>query len=135
MIRFDKLQFRVRFAPQNCPSAYAICTYRLELIPDPEEGGYTAFFPDLPGCITCGETPEETVCNALDAKRVWLEAALEDDPVIAGPSSANYKSEYSGQFKLRIPKSLHRTLVIQAKAEGISLNQYCLYLLTKNISL
>ena len=39
---------------------------------------------------------------------------------------------YSGQFKLRIPKSLHRSLSMHAKEEGISMNQYCLYLLAKN---
>ena len=40
--------------------------------------------------------------------------------------------DYSGQFKLRIPKSLHKSLAEHSKAEGISMNQYCLYLLTKN---
>ena len=42
------------------------------------------------------------------------------------------EDEYSGQFKLRIPKSLHKSLAEHSKAEGISMNQYCLYLLTKN---
>ena len=31
--------------------------------------------PELPGCITCGETIESAVANALDAKRAWLETA------------------------------------------------------------
>ena len=39
---------------------------------------------------------------------------------------------YSGQFKLRIPKSLHKSLTEHAKREGISMNQYCVYLLSKN---
>ena len=39
---------------------------------------------------------------------------------------------YSGQFKLRIPKSLHKTLSEDSKKEGISMNQYCVYLLSKN---
>ena len=43
--------------------------------------------------------------------------------------------EYSGQFKLRIPKSLHRQLALQSKKEGISMNQYCLYLLSQNNAL
>ena len=42
------------------------------------EGGYVASYPDLPGCITCGETVEGVVANALDAKKAWIEAALED---------------------------------------------------------
>ncbi len=39
---------------------------------------------------------------------------------------------YSGQFKLRIPKSLHRSLAERARQEGISMNQYCVYLLSRN---
>ena len=62
-------------------------------------------------------------------KKTWLEAAMNDCVDIYDPSDV---SEYSGQFKLRIPKSLHRDLSIHAKQEGISMNQYCLYLLTKN---
>lgn len=51
--------------------------YALEIIPDTEEGGYAARYPELPGCITCGDTLEETIANAHDAKRCWLHAALE----------------------------------------------------------
>jgi antitoxin HicB len=40
--------------------------------------------------------------------------------------------DYSGQFKLRLPKSLHKELAEKSKQEGISMNQYCLYLLSKN---
>ena len=40
--------------------------------------------------------------------------------------------DYSGQFKLRIPRSLHRSLAEHSKREGISMNQYCVYLLSRN---
>jgi predicted HicB family RNase H-like nuclease len=43
--------------------------------------------------------------------------------------------DYSGQFKLRIPKSLHKALAEHSRREGISMNQYCLYLLSKNDAL
>lgn len=108
---------------------YLKLPYRLELIPDPAEGGYVASYPDLPGCLTVGETVEKAVKNAEDAKRAWLAAALEDGIEIAEPTDAG---SYSGQFKLRIPKSLHRSLAEHSKAEGISMNQYCIYLLSKN---
>ena len=111
---------------------YLSLPYRLEIIPDPDEGGYTACYPDLPGCITCSETMEGVLANALDAKRAWLEAALEDGIAVSEPSSAD---DYSGQFKLRIPKSLHKSLAEHAKEEGTSMNQYCLYLLSKNDAL
>lgn len=44
----------------------------------------------------------------------------------------NSLEKYSGQFKLRIPKTLHMELAEKSKEEGISMNQYCLYLLSKN---
>jgi predicted RNase H-like HicB family nuclease len=106
--------------------------YRMEIIPDTEEGGFTAKFPDLPGCLTCAETIEDLIAGAEDAKKEWLAAALEDGVEIAEPSEKQDLSEFSGQFKLRMPKSLHRSLSLNAKREGISMNQYCVYLLAKN---
>ena len=103
--------------------------YRMEIVEDKNEGGFVVSYPDLPGCITCGETVESAVKNALDAKKTWLEAAIEEGIEIYEP---NCLEEYSGQFKLRIPRSLHRSLAEHSQREGISMNQYCVYLLSKN---
>ncbi len=111
---------------------YMKLNYRLELEPDEDEGGYAAYFPELPGCITMGDTIEEAAANALDAKRLWLENALEDGIEIPLPEKAD---KYSGQFKLRVPKALHKLLSQHAKKEGISMNQYCVYLLSRNDAL
>ena len=43
--------------------------YKLEIVPDVEEGGYVARYPELPGCISVGSTLEETVNHVLDAKK------------------------------------------------------------------
>lgn len=111
---------------------YMNLPYKMELIPDIEEGGFVVSFPELPGCITCGDTMESAVANAIDAKRAWIEAELEDGRRIPEPDNTD---QYSGQFKLRIPKSLHKTLSEHAKQEGISMNQYCMYLLSRNDAL
>ena len=108
---------------------YMKMPYKLEIIPDTEESGYVASYPELPGCITCGETIASAVANAEDAKKEWLLAAIEEKIEIAEPESAD---SYSGQFKLRIPKTLHKTLAEDSKKEGVSMNQYCVYLLAKN---
>lgn len=108
---------------------YLKMNYRMEIVEDKDEGGFVVSFPELPGCITCGETVESAVANALDAKKAWLEAAMEDCIEIHEPDSLE---DYSGQFKLRIPRSLHRSLAEHAKREGISMNQYCVYLLSGN---
>lgn len=108
---------------------YMNLPYKMEVVADVDEGGYVVSFPDLPGCLTCGNTVEEAVKNAEDAKRSWLEAAVEDGLEIKEPTE---QLSYSGQFKLRLPKSLHKTLAEHAREEGISMNQYCIYLLSKN---
>ena len=108
---------------------YLALPYKMEIVEDKEEGGFIVSFPDLPGCITCGETVESAVANAMDAKKAWLEAALEEGIAIHEPDSVE---DYLGLFKLRIPKSLHRLLAEHSKKEGISMNQYCLYLLSRN---
>ncbi len=105
---------------------YLKLPYKMEITPDTEEPGYTVSFPELPGCLTCGDTLEEALANAEDAKRAWLTACLEDHLPIPEPR------QYSGIFKIRMPKNLHRTLMEHAKEQGVSMNQYCVYLLTRN---
>lgn len=111
---------------------YMNLPYKLEIVPDLDEGGYVARYPELPGCITVGDSVEYVVSNALDAKREWLTAALEDGILISEPGELD---DYSGQFKLRLPKSLHKSLAEHSRAEGISMNQYCVYLLARNDAL
>lgn len=108
---------------------YMEMSYRMEIVEDQDEGGYVVSYPELPGCITCGETIEAAVTNAADAKKAWIKAALEEGTEIHEPGNLE---DYSGQFKLRIPRSLHRSLAENSKREGISMNQYCVYLLSKN---
>ena len=108
---------------------YMAMSYRMEIVEDKDEGGFVVTYPDLPGCITCGKTIESAVANAADAKKARLEAALEEGIEIQEPDSLE---DYSGQFKLRIPRSLHRMLAEHSKREGISMNQYCVYLLSRN---
>lgn len=107
---------------------YMKLPYRMEVVEDTAEGGFVVSFPDLRGCVTCGDTVEKAIALAADAKRAWLEAAIADGYDIPEP---NADDAYSGQFKFRLPKSLHRQLAEHARREGISMNQYCLYLLTK----
>lgn len=108
---------------------YMAMSYRMEIVEDKDEGGFVVSYPDLPGCITCGETVEKAVANAVDAKREWIEAALEEGITI---NELDNLEDYSGQFKLRLPRSLHRLLAEHSKREGISMNQYCVYLLSRN---
>jgi len=46
---------------------YMKLPYRLEIVPDTAEGGFVARYPELSGCLTCGETMEEVLANAMHA--------------------------------------------------------------------
>ena len=107
---------------------YMSLPYEYKVKRDYVEGGYTVWIPDLKGCITCCEKKEEIEDTINDAKLAWIGAMLEDGMGIPEPRDL---ANYSGQFKLRIPKSLHKKLAEQAKEEGVSLNQYCVYLLSR----
>ena len=64
---------------------YLRLNYTMEVIKDPDEGGFVVSFPEKKNRITCGQTLENALANALDAKKAWLEAALEDGLVIQEP--------------------------------------------------
>ena len=86
------------------------------LAPD-EGGGYLVEFPDLPGCMSDGETVEEAIANGLEAKHAWLTVAGEEGRTIPAPGG-----QLSGKWVQRVPKSLHTRLVERAEREGVSLN-------------
>ena len=100
------------------------------MLPITDESG-TYFYArvlELDGCQSTGETFEEAYKNLKEAMRGWLEAKLEggfDVPLPVG------YDDFSGKFVVRIPKSLHYRLSVEAEKEGVSLNQYALYKLSK----
>jgi len=55
-------------------------------LPEADGGGFVATVPDLPGCMSDGDTPEEAVANVLDAIESWLEAANDAGRTIPVPS-------------------------------------------------
>ena len=62
---------------QRSQSTQQEINYRMKIVEDAEEGGFVVSFPELSGCLTCGDTKEKAIANAIDAKRAWFEAALE----------------------------------------------------------
>lgn len=97
---------------------------------DEDGGGFLVEYPDLPGCIADGETIEEALAEGEDAIKAWITSAKEDGYSIPKP---NAFQDYSGQFRMRLPKSLHAKLALRAKAEGVSLNSLAIAYLAEKL--
>lgn len=63
--------------------------YAVTLYPDPD-GGYVAVIKDLPGCMTQGETADETMANIEEARQLWIETAYDFGDPIPLPSDRLY---------------------------------------------
>lgn len=79
---------------------------------------------ELDGCQSTGNTLEELYESLNEAMEGYIEIKLENDLPIPIPETVD---NYSGKFVVRLPKSLHQRLVIEANKEGVSLNQLALY--------
>ncbi len=102
--------------------------YPIEVFWSDEDKGYIAVIPDLPGCSAFGETEESAIREVHDAATAWLQAAKKMGRAIPKPS---LEAHYSGKLLVRLPKRLHAELARHAKLQGVSLNQYVLYLLAE----
>ena len=85
---------------------------------------YFVTVQELDGCMSDGATIEEAYTNIREAMEGWIETKLEAGLNIPLPIDTG---NYSGKFVVRLPRTLHRRLAIEAEKEGISLNQYALY--------
>ena len=98
-----------------------------------EGGGYLIEFPDLPGCMSDGETIEEAVTHGKDAMDGWIDACKKLGRPVPSPSIPAAESTYSGKVLQRFPKTLHARLAVRAKQEGVSLNQLILSLVAEGL--
>lgn len=79
---------------------------------------------ELEGCQSTGDTLEELYEGLKEAMEGYIEVKLENGLEIPIPEKIE---KYSGKFNVRLPKSLHQRLSIEAEKEGVSLNQLVLY--------
>jgi predicted RNase H-like HicB family nuclease len=63
--------------------------YPLRVESHPDEGGFLAFFPDLPGCQTWGDTYEDATRNAQEALNLYLETLLANGDPIPEPAKVD----------------------------------------------
>ncbi len=97
-----------------------------------EDEAYIAFVPELPGLSAFGSSAEEAARELSLAKEAYLEVLIEDEEEIPEPETLK---PFSGQTRVRLPKSLHASLANQARQQGVSLNTHIVYLLSERNSL
>ena len=102
--------------------------YGFNLLWSDEDQGFIATCPDFPGLSAFGETPEEALVEAKIALDLFTESLQASGHVHPKPTQT---ADYSGQVRLRMPKSLHFSLVQKASQEGVSLNTWLVTLLSE----
>ena len=93
-------------------------------------GGFLIEFPDLPGCMSDGETVEEAISNGSDAVKCWITVAKEKGREVPDPGGIENQS---GKWVQRVPRSLHTRLTKQAKREHVSLNTLVVSILSESL--
>ena len=92
--------------------------FTVRRLPEEEGGGYLVEYPDIPNCIADGRTVEEAVCHGRESLEACLATLAEFGKHSPPPGS----KLSSGQWRQRVPRSLHARLVERAEREGVSLN-------------
>jgi len=105
--------------------------YPIEVRPlaDEDGGGWLATFPDLPGCMGDGDTPEHAIIDGYAAAQAWLAVAAEHGDPIPAPGTGGE----SGKFVARVPRSLHTRLAARAEQEGVSMNTLVVSMLSEGV--
>jgi antitoxin HicB len=81
-----------------------------------EGGGYLVEYPEIPGCMSDGETVEEAIANGREALRDCLDVFRESGRKLPKPSIE------AAQWRQRLPRTLYARLTRQAEREGVSIN-------------
>jgi len=93
-----------------------------------EDVGFIATIPGIQGLSAFGESADE----ALSELKVAAQAYFQSLKKTGKPMPVLEKAiPFSGQLRLRMPKSLHAELSQAAGSEGVSLNTYLVLLLAR----
>jgi antitoxin HicB len=93
-----------------------------------EDNSFVAVIPGIPALSAFGASREEALSELCIAAEAYFEALRDAGKPLPLPEKVN---PYSGQLRLRMPKSLHAALSNEAESENISLNTYIVSLLSE----
>ena len=104
--------------------------YRVSLHWSDEDGEFVATSPAFPYLSTLAPTQEEALADFRIVLQEVIELALEDGRPLPEPEPAR---DYSGNLRVRLPKSLHRDLDRAAGEDNVSLNTFIVTQLSRAI--
>lgn len=90
---------------------------------------FIASCPEFPLLSAHGDTKEEAASEFQIVLEMAIDSYIEDKIELPKPRTS---LNYSGQFRIRMPKSLHRDLAETALKEGVSLNSYTVSVISEN---
>lgn len=105
--------------------------YPINIIWSEDDGEYLATCASFPNLSAFGETEEEALKEAKIALELFIESYKERGLALPKPVRI---SKYSGQLRLRLPKSLHERAATMATKDGVSLNQYITNAVNREVS-
>ena len=93
--------------------------YSMRVFWSAEDDAFIAVCPELHGISAFGATPGDAAEELRQAMTLAVEVMVEDGERLPEPAKIH---TYSGQLRVRMPKSLHARLSSEAEVEGVSLN-------------
>ena len=93
-----------------------------------EDKSWIALAPELPGCSAFGKSPKKALAELETAIELWLTTAKAKKWRAPKPVAAR---DAGGKILLRLPRELHQEYLGLATEDGVSLNQYMLYVLAR----
>lgn len=109
--------------------AYAQLPYHFDVYHDAEDG-WVVTLPEFPGMIAVGDTADETILLAEDAKRAWIAVTLRANLPVPLPRTIEKPAKRSGTFTVRMTATLHEMAAAEAKRNDLSLNEMVVQLMT-----
>jgi antitoxin HicB len=103
-------------------------SFEIRPLSEVEGGRYLVEFPDFPGCVADGETPEQALEEGIDALNSYCKTLEE-----LGRPVPTAGEVYRGEWRQRVPKSLHAALARRAEREGVSLNTLATTMLAEGL--
>ena len=116
---------------------YINLQYKTVLEYEPDDKTWVAYCPELGRgtCYAIGESKLEALALLEESKKIILEYAFEVGKEIPEPALIDDEDLPSGNFIIRVPKTTHRKLKVEAENEGVSLNQYVLSVLSEHLGI